>query len=622
MNKDKRKKKGISKPKVKTNSAEKLKTKKGKNEKVRKSANKAVKKAHSKKAVKTGSLKNKKGLKLISKILIVAMVPLFLLVAVAAFSIRSVTEKVSDGLIQQEMYALQYQLEVSLDALGTEPYLFDGTQFKRGDVSVRDNVSIFTNFTRRTDVYSGILCGKTILMSTTKDGLAQVEINDETYQKILEEKRVLITDQIWNGTNYYVYYDVVGAAVEGEEAILFTALEKSSVEDLYLSYMRGYLIFMAVIALLACVAMVVIVSFIVKAIGKAVGNLDKVAEGELNFVVDSKLVNRSDEVGNIARSIHSLIDRLSSIVRNIISSIRSLGEFSGQFKESFDNINQSISDVNVAVDEIANGATNQASETQKVEEQMENMGVAISDTRNQVEALLQSTKEMRTRNNRMEASLEDLMQISERTKDSIDDVNRETQVTNQSASEIRKVVDLITEIAEQTNLLSLNASIEAARAGEQGKGFAVVANEVRNLADQSRESAQKISLIVEQLIGNSNASVSTMESVLKEIQTQAQKLKETRDEFENLNEGINAVAEEISNISRKVDSLNVSKNEVLDSIGSLAEIAEENAASTQETSASMAELGDIVNTCSERTDQLVDIADGMNKDVASFKIKS
>ena len=89
-------------------------------------------------------------------------------------------------------------------------------------------------------------------------------------------------------------------------------------------------------------------------------------------------------------------------------------------------------------------------------------------------------------------------------------------------------------------MLALNASIEAARAGEHGKGFAVVAEEIRQLADQCSESADKIANVVNTLIGNSNRSVFKMNEVVESIKEQNRKLEDTRNIFDGLNQEMSA----------------------------------------------------------------------------------
>ena len=168
----------------------------------------------------------------------------------------------------------------------------------------------------------------------------------------------------------------------------------------------------------------------------------------------------------------------------------------------------------------------------------------------------------------------------------------------------------------------LNASIEAARAGEYGKGFAVVADQIRQLADQSANTAKEIGEIVAELIENSNTSVETMGVVRQEMTGQYEKLNTTKDIFEHLNEEVNNVVTAIESISTEVESLDRLKGEVLGSAESLAAIAQENAASTEETSASMVELGEIVNDCNTKTKQLVDIADSMEENVHKFHVAS
>ena len=571
-------------------------------------------------------LEKKKGLNLMIKILIMALIPLILIVVLAGVSIHSVGSVVAKKLVMHEMQTASYALEMTFDSLGSGDYHSDGTNLYKGNYNLNSNNQTIDDFKKKTNVDVTVFWKKTRMVTSAidKDGkrVTGTAIPDSVYDKVMQDGKYFSDNVDIEGTEYYGYYEALKNADGSSQAIIFTGMPSSDVKAIYKKRLVNTTVFMIIITLMACALLAVVITFIVKAITKVIGHLDEVADGKLDFKISEKLLQRSDEIGNIARSVHTLIGGLASIVVNIHHSTGELAEFKDDFQKKFETINNSISNVNVAVDEIANGATSQADETQKVSSQINDMGDAITKTSQNVDSLTQSTEQMKEHNEQLDTTIQELMAISDRNKESLAAVYNQTNETNQSVMHIGNAVDMITDIAGQTNLLSLNASIEAARAGEYGKGFAVVADQIRQLADQSANTEKEIGEIVAELIENSNTSVETMGVVRQEMTGQYEKLNTTKDIFEHLNEEVNNVVTAIESISTEVESLDRLKGEVLGSAESLAAIAQENAASTEETSASMVELGEIVNDCNTKTKQLVDIADSMEENVHKFHVAS
>ncbi len=349
-------------------------------------------------------------------------------------------------------------------------------------------------------------------------------------------------------------------------------------------------------------------------------NLRQAATGDMRFQVDNNLLRRADEIGAMARSLEAVRRSLTSMLGSVVETGNELNGSSERFSEKFENISDSIKNVNKAIEELAEGATNQANETETVNDKIVELGGVIEVERGGVYRLEESVGAMMKYSSSASQRIKELDQITDITIDAIQVVSEQTGKNNESAANINKAVEIIKGLAAQTNLLSLNASIEAARAGEAGRGFAVVAEEIRNLSEESSGSAQEIESIVRELTNNVEISVNKMQEVTSNVREQRRQLDETGVAFQNLYNEISSVemvSKEIGAQTEKLDSL---KQIVTDSVNNLASVVEENAASTEETSASMTLLSQTIGECTEDTLLLVELSQRQHRETEKFKL--
>ncbi len=594
-----------------------------------KEAERAEKRAQRKAALKK-KWKEMRWFGLMVRIFIIVMGPILTLTLFYIIASGSSAKNLTHKLVHGEMEGLTVSAVEAFTVYARGDYSYTDGVFYKGTTSMEPMYEYLNDMSEKAEVDVMVFFGDTCVMSTFKDengnSFDGIKVDANTYEKIVTKyvmkgNYYYDSDADFNGKSYATYYYPLMQESTGEVVgAMFCGVERDEIN----SSMNGILTSLIIVGILFAAASAVLcfleVRKITKPIKKSVDDLSSVASGDLTVKVSEKEAKRKDEIGDISRAVWMLTDELNEVVSSIQTSAKEVSDFSELMNESMSKISETVSSVNLAVEDIAKGATSQATETMQANGQVAQIGDAIEVAVAEVENLSTSAKKMDEYSIDADKTLQELLIISKDADDAINEIKKQTNETNASAQQIQKATDMIAEIASQTNLLSLNASIEAARAGEAGRGFAVVADEIRLLADQSRTSAEEIREVVATLILNSDTSVKAMDNVSASIVTQNDKLDETLKVFSALSAEVSVVMKAIKEITAQTQTLAELREGVVNIVEGLAAIAQENAAGAQETSASMYEVGMILEECTKQTEELVGLKAELEKNVALFTV--
>lgn len=334
-------------------------------------------------------------------------------------------------------------------------------------------------------------------------------------------------------------------------------------------------------SLIAIVIGIIFASGIGKTINKTNHVLYQTSKGDLTITADLK---RNDEFNQLANGINHMITGMKDLIRrnNEVSKIVAMN--SEDVTQNSELLLHATEEIARAVEEIEQGANLQATDAQVCLTQMSNLS-------NQIGLMIEKA-----------ANIGDITNITQKivkegtviVGDLSDKANNTVNITQVVINDIQKleekslavnaIIGTINEIAEQTNLLSLNASIEAARAGDAGRGFAVVAEEIRKLAVQSRNAANKIGDIIIEIVDQTKETVQTTKKAEDIVESQGVSLKNTVDAFFNINNHVEKLSANLKLILDGINEIERTKDDTMKAVGSIT-------STTQQTAAATGELG-------------------------------
>jgi methyl-accepting chemotaxis protein len=252
-----------------------------------------------------------------------------------------------------------------------------------------------------------------------------------------------------------------------------------------------------------------------------------IADGDL--LVHSMELQSQDERAILVQSFNKMAENLRSIIDNINSHASLVTDASGQLKENAVQSARFSEDIAHTIQQVSQGAAEQAVESQRTLEATESQTV-LQNIDQMLVVAEKADQAAQDGKDKVIGFIDQITQIETKMA-SIQSV---TDLLKKRSTEIEDILQLINQIVEQINLLSLNASIEAARAGEYGRGFAVVADEVRKLAESSTSAVNNISTLLQAISHDSKEVDKNIWDGVAEITTGAEMAREARNAFEKI----------------------------------------------------------------------------------------
>ena len=402
------------------------------------------------------------------------------------------------------------------------------------------------------------------------------------------------------GTGNYTDYIDDDIAAQDKEFSSFVKKEAAS-----------FIGFSVVIVILLAVLILFISSDIIKALGNISVEINNIASGDFSKKMPHKLLDRRDDFGSLAGVIEDMRQSVGGLLAKVKNEAKNIDIV-------VENIDTNVSSLNGEIEDVS--AT-----TQQLAASTEETAASVEQINGMTQQIEEAAKEIASRAQDGALEAEDIHKRAENTKNTTVENRQKIQTMlteiRESLEQIGVLADSILTITAQTNLLALNASIEAARAGEAGKGFAVVAEEIRMLAEQSKDAVANIQSVTE----NVNVAVGNLtgdsNKLLDFVDTD---IVQSFDEFEKMADDYNLDATKVndlvSDFSATSEELVASITNITEAINGISSASNDSAAGTTNIAQKTVTIANGSSEVMKSAQDAENSAAELRKNVNNFKI--
>ncbi|WP_017755277.1 methyl-accepting chemotaxis protein [Calidifontibacillus oryziterrae] len=471
-----------------------------------------------------------------------------------------------------------------------------------GEIYLIDNVNI-VRMASRSEELIGKPLEETNLSVAVKQILAKKPETPQSFE--VEDKNV----------DDFIFY----APVEVTGFGIYWDVHREDVVNIFTPIKVKMIMAMLAVSLLVIIAAFFLSKGITRPMKVMIERIKEVAHGDGDLTKRVE-INSLKEINALAHYINAFIENVHGIVSRTKEAISKLDQSIIEVNNVADQSEKNTYAIQEVIGKVNQDFVVQADNTQNASNAVEEIAIGVNRIAENAGRVAEYANETNGESIKGNETIVKAMNQMKLVSNYVDESSGKIDSLGKRTYEISNIVAVITDIAEQTNLLALNAAIEAARAGEHGKGFAVVAEEVRKLADQSKNSADQIIELIQRIQNDADISVSSMQNVTRETQTGLILVEEAGSVFSNILERMQNVADDIQEVSAASEQISAGTEEASASIQGVAMVAEMTKERSNEMNSSIHEEAQVMNQLASSVGSLKQIADELNALVNRFTV--